>query len=204
MSCQSSVIVNIVWGGFTRCISLLINTNIFKLMQSLSCLCLSCSSAAGKSTFVRILQDASDEWEVIPEPIGKWCNIQNDSEDVYQVNKLQLRTDNDTHPTVCSPVRYVSVCRIWVLLRRVAGTSSRCCMTSQAAGPTHFRYLHQPAIINTWNFQVWAHPSVSTCPCVQSYACLSRVRTQLQGPSAKLQLAENPVQFYERSVYSDR
>ncbi|MEQ2271915.1 Deoxycytidine kinase 2 [Xenotaenia resolanae] len=38
----------------------------------------------------------------------------------------------------------------------------------------------------------------------QSYACLSRVRAQLQSPSAKLQRAENPVQFYERSVYSDR
>lgn len=41
---------------------------------------------------MRILQDASDEWEVIPEPIGKWCNIQNDSDDVYQVNKQPFRT----------------------------------------------------------------------------------------------------------------
>lgn len=80
-------------------------------MQSLIRLCLSCPSAAGKSTFVRILQDASDEWEVIPEPIGKWCNVQNDSEDIYQVNKLPLLTNNDTHPSLCSAVQSVSVCR---------------------------------------------------------------------------------------------
>lgn len=33
-------------------------------------------TAAGKSTFVRLLERASDEWEVIPEPIAKWCNVQ--------------------------------------------------------------------------------------------------------------------------------
>lgn len=45
-----------------------------------------CLTAAGKSTFVQLLQGASEEWEVIPEPIGKWCNVKKDGDDIYQVN----------------------------------------------------------------------------------------------------------------------
>lgn len=178
---------------------------MFKFTQSPICLCLVCPSAAGKSTFVRILQAASDEWDVIPEPIGKWCNVQNDSEDVYQVNEQLLGTSHYVHHSVCSPVRRLSVCRTWVPLRRVAETCSTCCTTNRAAGPTHFRWLHRNLhVSDRWCRHTWTHRFVSTCLRVQSYASLSRVRTQLQGPSAKLQRAENPVRFYERSVYSDR
>ncbi|XP_041864291.1 deoxycytidine kinase 2-like isoform X1 [Melanotaenia boesemani] len=105
--------------------------------------------AAGKSTFVRLLQTASEDWEVIPEPIGKWCNVQNESGDIYQ------------------------------------DLSS-----SQKSGGNLLQMLYDKP--SRWSFTF------------QSYACLSRVRAQLQSPSAKLQQAENPVQFYERSVYSDR
>ncbi|XP_077402323.1 deoxycytidine kinase 2 [Vanacampus margaritifer] len=105
--------------------------------------------AAGKSTFVRLLQGASPEWEVIPEPIGKWCNVHNDSEDVSQ----ELSS-------------------------------------SQKSGGNLLQMLYDKP--SRWSYTF------------QSYASLSRIRSQLRSPSLKLQQAENPVQLYERSVYSDR
>lgn len=45
------------------------------------------SSAAGKSTFVRLLEQYDKEWEVVPEPIARWCNVQS-QHDEFEVNKF--------------------------------------------------------------------------------------------------------------------
>ncbi|XP_009894258.2 deoxycytidine kinase [Dryobates pubescens] len=36
--------------------------------------------AAGKWTFVSLLKQADEEWEVVPEPVARWCSVQQSSE----------------------------------------------------------------------------------------------------------------------------
>ncbi|GCB60236.1 deoxycytidine kinase 2 [Scyliorhinus torazame] len=127
------------------CISPAFNDSFEKRVRKIS---IEGNIAAGKSTFVHMLGKASDEWEVIPEPIGKWCNVQATEDETLELTTSQKSGGN--------------------LLQMLYDKPSR-----------------------------WAYT-------FQTYACLSRVRAQLKPPCDKIQDAEHPVQFYERSLYSDR
>ncbi|XP_066088614.1 deoxycytidine kinase isoform X2 [Saccopteryx bilineata] len=39
--------------------------------------------AAGKSTFVNILKQVCEDWEVVPEPVARWCNVHS-TQDEFQ------------------------------------------------------------------------------------------------------------------------
>ncbi|KAM8760311.1 deoxyguanosine kinase, mitochondrial isoform 1-T1 [Acanthopagrus schlegelii] len=104
--------------------------------------------AVGKSTFARLLQAASPDWEVMAEPVSKWQNIESGT-----------KKDNDDAP--------------------------------QTTVSNLLQMMYQDP--KRWSYTF------------QTYSCMSRLRTQLQPPPARLLSSEGtPVQVYERSVYSDR
>lgn len=104
--------------------------------------------AAGKSSFVHLLKQACDDWDVVPEPIARWCNVKTQEDEFEELT------------------------------------------TSQKSGGNLLQMMYEKP--DRWSFTF------------QAYACLSRIRAQLNAFNGKIKDAEKPVLFFERSVYSDR
>ncbi|XP_066509513.1 deoxycytidine kinase 2-like [Hoplias malabaricus] len=103
--------------------------------------------AVGKSTFARLLQNAGQNWDVTPEPVSKWQNIEE--------------------------------------------ATSQPVLTPQQTTSNLLQMMYQDP--KRWSYTF------------QTFSCMSRMRTQLQMPPARLmQSKETAVQVYERSIYSDR
>ncbi|KAK7880937.1 hypothetical protein WMY93_032427 [Mugilogobius chulae] len=82
--------------------------------------------AAGKSTFVRLLEKTSDDWEVIPEPIAKWCNVQTDKEDVYEeLSSSQKSGGNLLQMLYSKPTRWSYTLPSYAGLRQIRFSASR-------------------------------------------------------------------------------
>ncbi|XP_078095492.1 deoxycytidine kinase 2-like [Mustelus asterias] len=104
--------------------------------------------AVGKSTFAELLEKkASRQWEIIREPIAKWCNIP-------------------------------------------ASSCSEELSSTQRSVGNLLQMLYQDP--HRWSYTF------------QSYSCMSRIKAHLAPVSPRLQMAEDPVHIFERSVYSDR
>ncbi|TSK71975.1 Deoxycytidine kinase [Bagarius yarrelli] len=67
------------------------------LQKSLKRISIEGNIAAGKSTFVRLLEQHDKEWEVVPEPIARWCNVQTQN-DEFEVNIFIVYTRGPTRP----------------------------------------------------------------------------------------------------------
>lgn len=139
------------------------------------CIFVYSKTAVGKSTFASLLQSACPDWEVMTEPVSMWQNIQTDNSKV-----LHFPVSACLLP---SAVPGVSPDRLhWVLWQDAQGGSTISNL---------LQMMYQDP-------QRWSYT-------FQTYACMSRLKTQLQPPPAQLLASEGaPVQVYERSVYSDR
>lgn len=42
---------------------------------------------------MNILKQASEEWEVVPEPVARWCNVQQSSGDDCEVKEGEKKSD---------------------------------------------------------------------------------------------------------------
>ncbi|XP_054410013.1 deoxycytidine kinase isoform X1 [Pongo abelii] len=134
--------------------------------------------AAGKSTFVNILKQLCEDWEVVPEPVAKWCNVQSTQ------NKFEVKKYDIIIPEI--PVRLLQSQYLLSYVTTLLGELT----TSQKNGGNVLQMMYEKP--ERWSFTF------------QTYACLSRIRAQLASLNGKLKDAEKPVLFFERSVYSDR
>ncbi|XP_058403224.1 deoxycytidine kinase isoform X3 [Diceros bicornis minor] len=50
--------------------------------------------ASGKSTFVNILKQVCEDWEVVPEPVARWCNVQSTQDEFEELTTFEKTGGN--------------------------------------------------------------------------------------------------------------
>nr|XP_033817027.1 deoxycytidine kinase isoform X2 [Geotrypetes seraphini] len=75
--------------------------------------------AAGKSTFVNILRQAKEEWEVVPEPIARWCNIQTQQDEFEELTTSQKSGGNLLQMLYEKPDRWSFTFQAYACMSRI-------------------------------------------------------------------------------------
>ncbi|XP_075464063.1 deoxycytidine kinase [Ascaphus truei] len=75
--------------------------------------------AAGKSTFVNILQRTNEDWEVVPEPIGRWCNVQSCQNEFQELTMSQKSGGNLLQMMYEKPERWSFTFQSYACLSRI-------------------------------------------------------------------------------------
>jgi deoxycitidine kinase len=153
--------------------------------------------ATGKSTFIDLLQLFNpDSWHVVPEPVAEWTKVP-DSEKIIESSPKPItdsprkRAANLESPIKSSPIRNRPTPKKKENddeedEEEVDPDAPVAC--SSAANLLECFYSDTPR---------WAYT-------FQSYALLSRMRLQRRPMPKRLRKVQDPVLFYERSLYTDR
>ncbi|XP_040591912.1 deoxycytidine kinase [Mesocricetus auratus] len=75
--------------------------------------------AAGKSTFVNILKQVCEDWEVVPEPVARWCNVQNAQDEFEELTTSQKSGGNVLQMMYQKPERWSFTFQSYACLSRI-------------------------------------------------------------------------------------
>ncbi|XP_004596251.1 deoxycytidine kinase [Ochotona princeps] len=75
--------------------------------------------AAGKSTFVNILKQVCEDWEVVPEPVARWCNVQSTQDEFEELTTSQKSGGNVLKMMYEKPERWSFTFQSYACLSRV-------------------------------------------------------------------------------------
>ncbi|XP_038615466.1 deoxycytidine kinase [Tachyglossus aculeatus] len=75
--------------------------------------------AAGKSTFVNILKQVCESWEVVPEPVAQWCNVQSAQDEFEELTTSQKSGRNVLRMMYEKPERWSFTFQTYACLSRI-------------------------------------------------------------------------------------
>uniref|UniRef100_A0A2K6U364 Deoxycytidine kinase n=1 Tax=Saimiri boliviensis boliviensis TaxID=39432 RepID=A0A2K6U364_SAIBB len=75
--------------------------------------------AAGKSTFVNILKKVCEDWEVVPEPVARWCSVHSTQDEFEELTTSQKNGGNVLQMMYEKPERWSFTFQTYACLSRI-------------------------------------------------------------------------------------